>query len=60
MKSQVSSMAKGLAAGMAVGAAATMLGSYGLKNAKRSTRKKLDRAMKSVGSVIDTMSGMVR
>jgi len=59
MKSQTSSIAKGLAAGLAVGAAAAVLGSRGLKSSKHSAKKKVNAAMKSVGNMIDSVSGMM-
>lgn len=59
MKSQTSNIAKGVAAGLAVGAAAAMLGSRGLKSPKRSAKKKMNAAMKSVGTVIDSVSNMM-
>ena len=60
MKSQASNIVKGVAAGLAVGAAATMLGNYGMKNAKHSTKKKVNSAMKSVGNFIDNVSYMMK
>ncbi|MCI8351292.1 MAG: hypothetical protein HFJ86_09045 [Oscillospiraceae bacterium] len=59
MKSQTSNIAKGLAAGLAVGAAAAMLSSRGMKSSKHTAKKKMNAAMKSVGNMIDSVSSMM-
>ena len=59
MKVQSSSIAKGMAIGLAVGGATAMIGSAMMnKPTRKKAKKNAARAMKTVGNIVDNMSSM--
>ena len=55
MQRKVTSYVKGAAAGIAIGATATMLAKTGHVKKNKSFKKNAGKAIKVVGSVLDTM-----
>ncbi len=55
-KKTVSSVAKGVAAGIAVGTA-TYMASSAMQNKGKTVRRSAGKAIKAVGSIIDTLQG---
>lgn len=60
MKSKMNSVIKGIAVGTALGTATYMLSSKGKPKKSKSLKKNTGKALKAVGSIVDSVSYMMK